>query len=380
VASSGGARPSSRSSPTPRRRSSTTRSSRASPRRRRPGVSFSRSPYGLGRPEAARSSPGWPADVVAFSLAPGHDAPGQGRARRQDWRPTRTRGSCRSRSSRSSCAKGNPKGIHTWDDLLRPGIKVPAPTRSRRAAAKWNIMAAYGAKSDGGSPAGRPGLPARAHHQARQGPGQVRREALQDFASGTATSSSPTRTRRSRPGEGPAGRLRRARQTILIENPIAVVAKSTHPRRPGRSSTTRCRRRPSRSSPTGATGRSTRRCSPRTPQVPGRPAACSRSGPRRLEQGQRRDSSNPAKGSVAKIEAGRGGSTAQVRHSTARAVRRLHLAWAAERPRSGLGVADAVAERQSSSSRWRPLVARSTERRAGHLLVGRLQPSGAVGG
>ena len=46
--------------------------------------------------------------------------------------------------------KGNPKGIHTWDDLLKPGIKVLTPNPFTSGAAKWNILAAYGAKSGGG--------------------------------------------------------------------------------------------------------------------------------------------------------------------------------------------------------------------------------------
>ena len=43
--------------------------------------------------------------------------------------------------------KGNPKNIHTWDDLLKPGVKVLTPNPFTSGAAKWNIMAAYGAKA-----------------------------------------------------------------------------------------------------------------------------------------------------------------------------------------------------------------------------------------
>jgi sulfate/thiosulfate transport system substrate-binding protein len=46
--------------------------------------------------------------------------------------------------------KGNPKHIRTWDDLLRPGIKVLTPNPFTSGAAKWNLLAAYGAKSDHG--------------------------------------------------------------------------------------------------------------------------------------------------------------------------------------------------------------------------------------
>lgn len=46
--------------------------------------------------------------------------------------------------------KGNPKHIKTWNDLLRPGIKVLTPNPFSSGAAKWNLLAAYGQASDAG--------------------------------------------------------------------------------------------------------------------------------------------------------------------------------------------------------------------------------------
>ncbi|HET7278403.1 MAG TPA: sulfate ABC transporter substrate-binding protein [Dermatophilaceae bacterium] len=46
--------------------------------------------------------------------------------------------------------KGNPKGIKDWDDLLRPGIEVVTPNPFSSGSAKWNLLAPYAAKSDGG--------------------------------------------------------------------------------------------------------------------------------------------------------------------------------------------------------------------------------------
>ena len=46
--------------------------------------------------------------------------------------------------------KGNPKNIKTWDDLLKPGVKVLTPNPFTSGAAKWNLLAAYGQASDGG--------------------------------------------------------------------------------------------------------------------------------------------------------------------------------------------------------------------------------------
>jgi sulfate/thiosulfate-binding protein len=41
---------------------------------------------------------------------------------------------------------GNPKHIHTWTDLVRPGVQVVTPNPFSSGSAKWNILAAYGAE------------------------------------------------------------------------------------------------------------------------------------------------------------------------------------------------------------------------------------------
>ena len=40
--------------------------------------------------------------------------------------------------------KGNPKRIHDWDDLVRPGIKVITPNPKTSGGARWNFLAAWG--------------------------------------------------------------------------------------------------------------------------------------------------------------------------------------------------------------------------------------------
>ena len=50
--------------------------------------------------------------------------------------------------------KGNPKGIKTWDDLIKPGVKIVTPNPGSSGSAKWNILAAYGhVLAQGGSEA-----------------------------------------------------------------------------------------------------------------------------------------------------------------------------------------------------------------------------------
>ena len=51
--------------------------------------------------------------------------------------------------------KGNPKNIHDWADLVRPGVSVITPNPKTSGGARWNYLAAwgYGLKANGGDPA-----------------------------------------------------------------------------------------------------------------------------------------------------------------------------------------------------------------------------------
>jgi len=40
--------------------------------------------------------------------------------------------------------KGNPKGIHDWDDLAKPGVVVITPNPKTSGGARWNFLAAWG--------------------------------------------------------------------------------------------------------------------------------------------------------------------------------------------------------------------------------------------
>src|SRR6202050_2550305 len=40
--------------------------------------------------------------------------------------------------------KGNPKGIHDWDDLAKPGVQVVTPNPKTSGGARWNYLAAWG--------------------------------------------------------------------------------------------------------------------------------------------------------------------------------------------------------------------------------------------
>src|SRR6202012_600385 len=49
--------------------------------------------------------------------------------------------------------KGNPKNIHDWPDLIRPGVTVVMPNPKTSGGARWTYLAAYGyaLKKNGGS-------------------------------------------------------------------------------------------------------------------------------------------------------------------------------------------------------------------------------------
>ena len=40
--------------------------------------------------------------------------------------------------------KGNPKGIHDWPDLIKPGVSVITPNPKTSGGARWNYLAAWG--------------------------------------------------------------------------------------------------------------------------------------------------------------------------------------------------------------------------------------------
>lgn len=46
--------------------------------------------------------------------------------------------------------KGNPKHIHSWTDLTKPGVQVVTPNPFSSGSAKWNVLAAYGAARKAG--------------------------------------------------------------------------------------------------------------------------------------------------------------------------------------------------------------------------------------
>jgi sulfate/thiosulfate transport system substrate-binding protein len=191
------------------------------------GVTF-RESFGASGDQSRAVESGLAADVVTFSLEPDMTRLVKAGLVDETWAQNATKGLV-SRSVVSFIVrKGNPKNIRTWDDLLKPGVKVLTPNPFTSGAAKWNLLAGYGAKSGGGEnpDAGLAYLrDLITEHVAVQD--KSGREALQNFASGTGDvllsyeNEAITAQRKGQKVDYVV-----PDQTILIENPIAVVKSS----------------------------------------------------------------------------------------------------------------------------------------------------------
>jgi sulfate transport system substrate-binding protein len=126
--------------------------------------------------------------------------------------------------------KGNPKHISGWDDLVKPGVDVITPNPATSGSARWNIMAGYGAELKEGK------TPAQALAYLRTL--LIKNVSVQDSSASTALA-----TFTSGKGDvllsyesdaiaaekaGDAVQYIIPKQTILIQTPAAVIAKSSH--------------------------------------------------------------------------------------------------------------------------------------------------------
>jgi sulfate/thiosulfate transport system substrate-binding protein len=89
---------------------------------------------------------GLDADVVTLALAADIDAIASKTDKLpKDWQKRLPDGSAPYTSTIVFLVrKGNPKGIHDWGDLAKPGIGVITPNPKTSGGARWNYLAAYG--------------------------------------------------------------------------------------------------------------------------------------------------------------------------------------------------------------------------------------------
>jgi sulfate/thiosulfate-binding protein len=192
------------------------------------GVSFDES-YASSGEQSRAVEGGLPADVVEFSLEPDMTRLVDAGLVDDAWNQNEHDGFVTESVVVFMVRKGNPKNIQTWDDLVRDDVEVLEPNPFTSGGAKWNIMAAYGAQLEQGK------SPDEAKAYLAQLFEHVpvldksARESLQTFASGK--------------GDVLLGYENEAilaqqqqeldyvvpDETILIENPIAVVNETKAP-------------------------------------------------------------------------------------------------------------------------------------------------------
>jgi sulfate/thiosulfate-binding protein len=115
------------------------------------GTTFQQS-YGASGDQARAVIGGQKADVVHLSLEPDVQKLVDAKLVDPEWKSTPTKGILTQSVVVIVVRKGNPKGIKTWDDLVKPGVKIVTPNPSSSGSAKWNILAAYGhVLANGGS-------------------------------------------------------------------------------------------------------------------------------------------------------------------------------------------------------------------------------------
>jgi sulfate/thiosulfate-binding protein len=193
------------------------------------GVGFNSS-FGASGAQSRAVDSGQPADVVAFSTTPDMTRLVKDKLVASDWDANSQKGMSSDSVVVFVVRKGNPKHITSWDDLIKKGVDVITPNPSTSGSARWNILAGYGAQlKEGKSPA--------------EALAYVRTLLTKNVSVQDSAASAALQTFTSGKGdvlldyESDAIAAQKAgdsisyvipKQTILIETPIAVTAKTSH--------------------------------------------------------------------------------------------------------------------------------------------------------
>jgi sulfate/thiosulfate-binding protein len=194
------------------------------------GVGFDQS-YAASGEQSRAVEGGLPADVVEFSLEPDMTRLVDAGLVDKGWNQNKYKGMVTDSVVVFMVRKGNPKNIKSWDDLVTGDVEVIEPNPFTSGGAKWNIMAGYGAQLEEG----------KTPEQAKEYLSKLfenvsvldksARESLQTFSSGK--------------GDVLLGYENEAilaqqqgeeldyivpDETLLIENPVAVVNESKDPK------------------------------------------------------------------------------------------------------------------------------------------------------
>jgi sulfate transport system substrate-binding protein len=117
------------------------------------GVSFSNS-FGASGDQSRAVAAGQPASVVHFAQAGDMERLVEEGQVDKSWDKQPYGGIAQDSVVVITVRKGNPKGIHSLDDLLTKDVGIVTPNPFSSGAARWNIMAVYGTEiNEGKSPA-----------------------------------------------------------------------------------------------------------------------------------------------------------------------------------------------------------------------------------
>ena len=105
--------------------------------------------YGGSTTQSQNVVNGYPADIVALSLAPDVDAIADAGLITHDWTQEPDKGMVSSSVVVFDVRPGNPKGLEDFDDLTQDGLEILTPDPAASGGARWNIVGAYGAAMRG---------------------------------------------------------------------------------------------------------------------------------------------------------------------------------------------------------------------------------------
>lgn len=186
--------------------------------------------YGASGDQSRAVDSGLPADVVAFSLEPDMTRLVKDGLVDAGWNSDQYKGMITDSVVVIGTRKGNPKSITSWDDLTQSGIQVITPNPFTSGGARWNVMAAYGAKSNVGKDdsAGQAYLNDLFSHVAVQD-GSAR-QSLTTFTNGKGDAFLSYQNEAIFAQQhGQSVDYTVPDQSILIENPVAVTKKTKYP-------------------------------------------------------------------------------------------------------------------------------------------------------
>lgn len=99
--------------------------------------------FGASGEQSRAVAAGLRADVVTFSIEPDIIRLVKAGLVPDGWKAGANKGVVTTSLVTFIVRKGNPKGIRSWQDLLRPGVEVVTPSPLTSGAAKWNLLGAY---------------------------------------------------------------------------------------------------------------------------------------------------------------------------------------------------------------------------------------------